>query len=60
MAKDLDLASDTARQIRIPIPITSLVKELFYACVANGKEGLDFSAVATLLEQMGNVKISVR
>ncbi|MEM3047921.1 MAG: NAD(P)-dependent oxidoreductase [Candidatus Bathyarchaeia archaeon] len=60
MAKDLDLASDTARQMKIPIPITSLVKELFYACVANSKENLDFSAVATLLEQMGNVKISAR
>ncbi|MGQ9639925.1 MAG: NAD(P)-dependent oxidoreductase [Candidatus Bathyarchaeia archaeon] len=58
MVKDLDLASDSARDMKIPIPLTSLVRDLYYACVANGKGGLDFSAVATQLEQMGNIKIS--
>lgn len=58
MTKDLDLASESSKDIRIPIPVASAVKELYYASMANGKEGLDFSAIATQYEQMGNLKIS--
>jgi len=60
MSKDLDLASQSSRENRIPTPLASAAREIYYACVANGKENLDFSAVATQFEQMANVKISGR
>ncbi|MCW3974892.1 MAG: NAD(P)-dependent oxidoreductase [Candidatus Bathyarchaeota archaeon] len=58
MTKDLDLATEAARGIKIPIPISGATKEVYYACMANGKGDLDFSAIATQFEKMGNVRIS--
>ncbi len=58
MTKDLDLASESSKENRVPIPIASAAKEIYYACMANGKESLDFSAVAIQYEQMGNLRLS--
>ena len=58
MTKDLDLVSETSKEIGLPIPIASATKEIYDAGMANGKGDLDFSAVATRYEQMGNVRIS--
>ena len=58
MAKDLDLASESSKEIRLPIPIANTTREIYYACMADGKGSLDFSAVTTQYEQMGNFRVS--
>ena len=58
MTKDLDLASESSREVKIPIPIASAVKQIYYACMANNIGEMDFSAIATQYERTGNVKIS--
>jgi 3-hydroxyisobutyrate dehydrogenase-like beta-hydroxyacid dehydrogenase len=56
--KDTHLASEMARELNAPIPLGSIVKQLYSAAIASGKKELDFCALVTLYEQLGNVKIS--
>jgi 3-hydroxyisobutyrate dehydrogenase-like beta-hydroxyacid dehydrogenase len=58
MAKDLDLVEESARETKIPLPIASAVKQLYYAALTKGMGGLDFSAVTAQIEETANVKIS--
>jgi 3-hydroxyisobutyrate dehydrogenase-like beta-hydroxyacid dehydrogenase len=58
MAKDLDLVEESARETKIPLPISSAVKQLYYAALAKSLGDLDFSAITAQIEEMANVKIS--
>jgi 3-hydroxyisobutyrate dehydrogenase-like beta-hydroxyacid dehydrogenase len=55
MAKDFDIALDTAKAIDVPMPITSLVRQFFGTMKAKGKGELDFFAYVTLLEELAGI-----
>ena len=48
--KDLNIILKTGNDYGVPLPVTSLVHELFAALLAGGKGELDHSAVITVLE----------
>ncbi len=51
-AKDIDLALSAAKDMNLPMPITSLARELFRVMQANGDGGLDFIGIVKLFELM--------
>jgi 3-hydroxyisobutyrate dehydrogenase-like beta-hydroxyacid dehydrogenase len=52
MSKDLELVEETANRVRAPIPITSIIKQIYDSCISDGKGEKDFSIVATKFEKM--------
>jgi len=56
MAKDFDLALDTAREMDIPIPLTALTRQLYGAMKATGKGELDYFGLVALMEEMAGIK----
>ena len=56
MAKDFDLALDTAREMDIPIPLTALTRQLYGAMKATGKGELDYFGMVALIEEMAGIK----
>ncbi len=56
MAKDFDIALDTARAMDVPMPITSMMRQNLGAMKANGQGELDFFAYLTLLEHMAGLE----
>lgn len=57
-SKDAHLALEMAKEVNAPIPLGCIVKQLYSAVMASGKKDLDFCALVTLYEQLGNVKVS--
>lgn len=55
MAKDFNLALDTARDESIPLPITALVRQHWSAMEATGRGEMDFFAYVTLMEQLSGL-----
>jgi len=55
--KDLAIALQTGREISLPLPATALAAELMNSLLAQGKGDLDHSALALLVEQLGDVDI---
>ncbi len=51
MHKDLQLASDTAYETGVALPLANLAKEIFALAVKNGLGELDFSAVYKILSK---------
>ncbi|MGH9782997.1 MAG: NAD(P)-dependent oxidoreductase [Terriglobia bacterium] len=58
MYKDLGLMLDSGRELGVPLPVTSLVHELFGASVTMGHGEEDFAAAITLLETLAGVEVS--
>ena len=56
MAKDFDIALDTAKAICIPMPITSLVRQFFGIMQATGRGELDFFGLVTLMEGLAGIE----
>lgn len=56
MAKDFDIALATARNTQVPIPMTSLMRQLFASMNAMGSGEQDFFAYVTLLEKMAAIQ----
>jgi 2-hydroxy-3-oxopropionate reductase len=52
--KDLNLALQGARALRVPLPNTATAQELFNACAAHGGQGWDHSALVRALEIMAD------
>jgi 3-hydroxyisobutyrate dehydrogenase-like beta-hydroxyacid dehydrogenase len=46
--KDVSLALAAATDLKVPLPIASLLRDRFLALLANGGEHLDWSAISTL------------
>jgi 3-hydroxyisobutyrate dehydrogenase-like beta-hydroxyacid dehydrogenase len=46
--KDIRLALTSAEELRVPLPLASLVRDRFLTLLAHGGEGLDWSAVGSL------------
>jgi 2-hydroxy-3-oxopropionate reductase len=54
--KDLNIIMQTASDYGVPLPVTSLVHELFAAMVAAGRGDLDHSGIITVLEDLAGVQ----
>jgi len=54
-AKDLRIASDTLLEHRTPAPVAAAVQQLVSALLADGKDDLDYSALATVLFDLAGV-----
>src|SRR5688572_6830255 len=55
--KDLGLALSGARALGLSLPNTATAQELFNSCSANGRGGMDHSAMITALETLANYKL---
>ena len=55
--KDLNLALQTARSLKMSLPNTATAQELFNACAANGGAAWDHSAMVRALELMAKHEI---
>lgn len=56
--KDLNLALQSARELGVALPSTALAQQLFSACVAAGKGGLDHSGMLQALETLAAHKVA--
>ena len=51
MRKDLKLMAELADEVRVGLPITQVIEQLFARSEAAGKGELDYSAILGLLEE---------
>ena len=58
MAKDFDLALETARANNVPMPLTSMTRQFLGTMKATGKGELDFFGYVTVLQEMAGLKSS--
>ncbi len=56
--KDLKNVLETARELNVPLPLTSLVQQMLIALVNSGKGELDHSAIVNFVEQLAKTEIS--
>jgi 3-hydroxyisobutyrate dehydrogenase-like beta-hydroxyacid dehydrogenase len=52
MQKDLWLVRSLANELAVPMPATAIAHDMVLAANATGKSGLDFAAVALLMEEL--------
>lgn len=55
--KDLNNAMATAKDLGVPVPVTSLLQQVLGALVNDGKGDLDHSAIAQFVEGMAHTEI---
>jgi 2-hydroxy-3-oxopropionate reductase len=55
--KDLKNALETARELSVPLPLTSLVQQMLIHLTGAGKGDLDHSAIINFVEELANVEI---
>jgi len=58
--KDLNNALSTAKDLKVPLPLTSFVQQILVSLLLDGKEENDHSAIATFFEKMARVEIQSR
>jgi 2-hydroxy-3-oxopropionate reductase len=58
--KDLNNALTTAKDLGVPLPLTSLVQQILVSLIIDGKGENDHSAIATFFEKMAGVEIQSR
>jgi 2-hydroxy-3-oxopropionate reductase len=58
--KDLNLALQGAKELRISLPNTATCQELFNACAAHRGSAWDHSAIVRALEMLANYEIGSR
>lgn len=56
MAKDMELALELGKELKVPLPLLSAARDVTYATISFGNEKLDNSAVALAYEKLGNLK----
>jgi 2-hydroxy-3-oxopropionate reductase len=54
--KDLKIVLDALNEARAPAPVTAIVQQLLSALLAQNKDALDYSALATVLLDMARVE----
>jgi len=57
MLKDLNLATEYAHEMGVPMLVLNITKQIYHAAKASGLGSKDFSTVATLLEGLVGVEI---
>ena len=55
--KDLHNALSTARDLNVPLPLSSFIQQIFVSLMAEGRGEEDHSAIATFFEKMARVEI---
>lgn len=55
--KDLNNALSTAKELGIPLPLSSLIHQMFVTLIAEGKGEYDHSALVTFFEKIGRIEI---
>jgi 3-hydroxyisobutyrate dehydrogenase-like beta-hydroxyacid dehydrogenase len=58
MQKDLWLVRSLANELQVPMPATAIAHDMVLAANATGKSGLDFAAVALLMEELAGARES--
>jgi len=58
--KDLKNALETARDLQVPLPVTSLVQQMIGALVVDGKGDLDHSVILNFIEGMAKTEVKKR
>lgn len=53
--KDFDLALSAGKELCVPLPVTSLVKQLLTSAKATGKSELDFTALVLQAEELSGI-----
>lgn len=53
--KDMNIVTQTARELRLPLFGAAQAAELMNALLAQGNENLDYTAIVTLIEQMAGM-----
>jgi 3-hydroxyisobutyrate dehydrogenase-like beta-hydroxyacid dehydrogenase len=56
MQKDLWLVRTLANELQVPMPATAIAHDMVLAANATGKSGLDFAAVALLMEELAGAR----
>ena len=56
-SKDLNLITDAARSVGVPVPTAAFVEQLFSALRVRGRGGMDHSAVITIFEDLAAVQV---
>ncbi len=56
--KDLRIVKQIAQEYGVVLPMGTLVEQLFTSLVANGKGGLDHSALLTVIESLSNFSLT--
>lgn len=54
--KDLNIVTDTAKKLNVPLPATAIAHELFASLMATGRGELDHSAVINIIEDLAKVQ----
>jgi len=54
--KDLKIVMDALSEAQAPAPVTAVVQQLLTALIADGKEGLDYSALGTVLADLARAE----
>ncbi|MBZ5722989.1 MAG: NAD(P)-dependent oxidoreductase [Acidobacteriia bacterium] len=57
MHKDLRLALDAAKEVRVKLPGLEMVEEIYEMATEDGHENLDYAATLTLLEKWAGVEV---
>ena len=55
MAKDLDIALNTGKEVNAPMQITSMVRQFLGVMMAQGRGDIDFFSLVTLMEKMAGL-----
>jgi 2-hydroxy-3-oxopropionate reductase len=55
--KDLGIVLDTARTYGIPLPVTSVIMQLYSAMLEQGNRELDNSAIISVYESLTNIRL---
>jgi 2-hydroxy-3-oxopropionate reductase len=58
--KDLNIIMKTGSDYGVPLPVSSLVHELFAAMLAAGRGDMDHTGVITVLEDLAKVEARTR
>jgi len=60
MHKDVGLVLDSAKELNVPLPLTSLTRQLFQAAISTGNADDDFCSSIKVLEGMAGVEVKRR
>lgn len=55
--KDVSLANEMAREVRVPMPMTNLAEQLLIQCMNRGWAGQDFTVAFRLQEEAAGVEV---
>jgi 3-hydroxyisobutyrate dehydrogenase len=57
MHKDIGLMLDSANELKVPVPLTSLTRQMFQAAIAKGHGEEDICATIKVLEDLAGVQV---